>query len=113
MPAPLELETGRMSEAEFLGAVGAQLTEQLGRTIDMAGFGERYFASLKPSRVVRYEVPGVLGFNFMLYDVLAGGASRSLRSDTQGKTHGLSLLRMWVELPDETVLSRRSPRAAC
>ena len=28
----------------------------------------------------------------------------SLRSDTQGKTHGLSLLRMWVDLPDDTVL---------
>ena len=36
--------------------------------------------------MVRYEVSNVLGLNFMLYDVLAGGASRSLRTDSQGKT---------------------------
>jgi hypothetical protein len=58
-----------------------------------------YFAGLGPSRVVRYEVPNVLALNFVLYDVLAGGASRSLRSDTQGKTLALALLQMPVELP--------------
>jgi hypothetical protein len=55
---------------------------------------ERYFAPLKPSRVERYEVPNLRAFNFVLYDVLAGGASRSLRSDTQGKTLALTLLQM-------------------
>jgi putative hydrolase of the HAD superfamily len=44
-----ELETGRLSEAEFLSHIGAQLSEQLGRTIDMEGFGERYFAHLEPN----------------------------------------------------------------
>ncbi len=53
-----------------------------------------YFASLGPTRVVRYEAPNLLGLNFVLYDVLAGGASRSLRSDCQGKTLALALLRM-------------------
>jgi len=57
----------------------------------------RYFASLKPSRVVRYEAPNVLGLNFVLYDVLAGGASRSLRVDTQGKTLAWALLHMEVK----------------
>src|SRR6266481_1282376 len=45
---------------------------------------QRYFASLKPSRVVRY-------------DVLAGGASRSLRVDSQGKTLALALLHMEIK----------------
>ena len=54
----------------------------------------RYFQPLGPSRVVRYEAPNLLALNFVLYDVLAGGASRSLRSDTQGKTLALALLRM-------------------
>lgn len=60
-----------------------------------------YFAALKPSRAERFEAANVRGLNFMLYDVLAGGASRSLRSDTQGKTLALALLRMPVELPEE------------
>jgi len=53
-----------------------------------------YFAALGPSRVVRYEAANLRAFNFMLYDVLAGGASRSLRTDTQGKTLALTLLQM-------------------
>lgn len=58
-----------------------------------------YFAPLEPSSVERYEAANVLGLNFMLRDALAGGASRSLRTDTQGKTFGLALLQMPVELP--------------
>jgi hypothetical protein len=59
-----------------------------------------YFAALRPARVERYEAANVRGFNFVLYDVLAGGASQSLRSDTQGKTLAVGLLRMMVELPE-------------
>jgi putative hydrolase of the HAD superfamily len=44
-----ELETGRMSEAAFLGALGDELTAQLGREVEMHGFGERYFAHLHPN----------------------------------------------------------------
>jgi hypothetical protein len=53
-----------------------------------------YFLLLKPSRVERFEAANVHALNFLLYDVLAGGASRSLRSDNQGKTLALALLRM-------------------
>ena len=59
----------------------------------------RYFKALSPSRVVRYEAPNLLAVNFLLYDVLAGGASRSLRSDTQGKTLALALLAMPIDRP--------------
>jgi putative hydrolase of the HAD superfamily len=44
-----ELETGRLSEPDFLAQIGVQLSAQLGRTIDMDGFGERYFAHLEPN----------------------------------------------------------------
>jgi len=44
-----ELETGRWSERDFLGSLADQLTEQLGRPIDLDGFGERYFANLDPN----------------------------------------------------------------
>jgi hypothetical protein len=53
-----------------------------------------FFRRFGPTRVERFEVPNVFGLNFLLYDVLAGGASRSLRSDNQGKTLALALLRM-------------------
>lgn len=60
-----------------------------------------YFAPLGASRVERFEAPNVRGLNFVLYDALAGGASRSLRTDTQGKTLAVVLLRMEVDVPPE------------
>jgi len=72
---------------------------------------QEFFAPLQPSRVVRYEAPNLHALNFVLYDVLAGGASRSLRSDTQGKALALALLRMKIDQPPglETML-RPAPR---
>jgi hypothetical protein len=53
---------------------------------------QTHFQELGVSRVERYELPNVLALNFVLYDALGGGASRSLRIDTQGKLLGTSLL---------------------
>jgi hypothetical protein len=58
-----------------------------------------YFRPFGPSRVERFEAANLLALNFLLYDVLAGGASRSLRSDSQGKTLALALLRMPLDRP--------------
>lgn len=55
-----------------------------------------FFLDLEPSGVVRYELPNLLAFNFVLTDVLDGGASQSLRLDSQGKTLALQLLNMSV-----------------
>lgn len=60
-----------------------------------------YFATLNHTGVERFEATNVLGLNFLLRDALAGGASRSLRSDTQGKTFALALLQMPVQLPED------------
>ncbi|MFO0876487.1 MAG: hypothetical protein U0840_03860 [Gemmataceae bacterium] len=68
-----------------------------------------YFASLGPSRVERFLAPNVLAVNFVLYDVLAGGASRSLRSDTQGKTLALALLSLPLEPPPANLAALRRP----
>lgn len=59
-----------------------------------------YFSALGPSRVVRYEAANLRALNFVLHDVLAGGASRSLRADSQGKTLALALLQMNIHRPD-------------
>lgn len=50
-------------------------------------------------RVTRYEIPGLHSFNFVVDHALAGGASRSLRLDTQGKALGVVLLEMKVPSP--------------
>jgi putative hydrolase of the HAD superfamily len=44
-----ELECGRMSEADFLARLGAQLSADLGRTVEMHTFSERYFAHMRPN----------------------------------------------------------------
>jgi hypothetical protein len=59
---------------------------------------QRHFQSLGVSRVERFELPKVLALNYLLYDALAGGASRSLRIDTQGKLLGTAILDL--ELPN-------------
>jgi putative hydrolase of the HAD superfamily len=41
-----ELETGRISEEDFLAAVGEALAEELGREVHLRGFGQIYFANL-------------------------------------------------------------------
>lgn len=58
-----------------------------------------YFAALQPTKVERYELPGIRALNFLLRDVLDGGGSRSLRIDSQGKTLGLALLEMPLPSP--------------
>ena len=45
-----ELETGRLSEARFLRVLGEQLSDQLGRPVELHGFGERYFDNLHPNQ---------------------------------------------------------------
>jgi putative hydrolase of the HAD superfamily len=44
-----ELETGRMTEHDFLARLGRALSENLSRKIELHGFGERYFANLHPN----------------------------------------------------------------
>jgi hypothetical protein len=61
----------------------------------------KYFAPMQPSRVERFEAANVWGLNFLLHDILSGGASRSLRIDTQGKTLALTLLQMEIDMPEK------------
>lgn len=58
-----------------------------------------YFLPLRPRQVTRYALPGLRAFNFVLQDVLGGGASRSLRTDSQGKLLGVAILEMPMPAP--------------
>jgi len=44
-----ELETGRLTEAQFVAKLGAALREELGREVDLARFGEAFFEHLRPN----------------------------------------------------------------
>jgi hypothetical protein len=60
-----------------------------------------HFGEIVKGRVERYDLPNLRGLNFILHDSLGGGGSASLKTDAQGKTHGMALLRMMVEVPDD------------
>jgi len=60
-----------------------------------------FFRPLDPDHVERFRMPGIGAYNFVLYNVLAGGASRSLRIDSQGKTLASALLQMTMPTPAE------------
>lgn len=49
-----------------------------------------YFANCRPTKVVRYLLPRLWSLNFLLYNALEGGASQSLRLDSQGKLFGVT-----------------------
>jgi hypothetical protein len=79
-------------------ALAAQLT---------AGRVAAIFASRRPSRVVRYELPRLHAFNFVLDDVLDGGVNASLGLDGHGKGLSFLLLGATVEL-DRALTNRIS-----
>jgi putative hydrolase of the HAD superfamily len=50
-----ELETGRLSEPQFMGALSDELSARRGSRVEMDGFGERYFRHLEPNeRMIEY-----------------------------------------------------------
>ncbi len=50
-----ELETGRLSEARFMGSLSDELSTRRGSRVELDGFGERYFRHLDPNeRMIDY-----------------------------------------------------------
>ena len=62
---------------------------------------KEHFKEICFGDVVRYEAPNLMALNFILHDSLGGGGSESLKTDAQGKTHGLGILYMEVDVPDD------------
>jgi hypothetical protein len=58
---------------------------------------KKHFGDMVKGEVIRYEVPSLQGFNFVLYHALGGGATHSLRLDSLGKSMGSALLRIKIE----------------
>jgi putative hydrolase of the HAD superfamily len=50
-----ELETGRLSEPQFIDGLADELSQRRGSRVDLEGFGERYFHHLQPNdRLIGY-----------------------------------------------------------
>jgi hypothetical protein len=64
-----------------------------------------FFRDRVAGPVVRYELPNLLAFNFLLYHALGGGGTLSLRVDHQGKTLAQGLLTMELDVPDDVLAS--------
>ena len=74
----------------YLPLLRAQLTPQAVKA---------YFAHLVKGEVLRYEVPGIHAFNFVLHEALDGGGMASLRVDPLGKGMAQMLLDMPMLVP--------------
>ena len=76
---------------EFLPLLRAQLT---------SAAVKQYFAHLVLGEVERFEVPGIDGLNFLLYQALGGGGMASLRVDPLAKGYAQMLLDFPVAVPE-------------
>jgi hypothetical protein len=61
---------------------------------------KRYFAKVVKGPVVRYDLPKLKAFNFVMDEALEGGVNDALAVDTHGKSRASILLCMEVEVPE-------------
>lgn len=59
---------------------------------------KEHFGFRNPSSVIRYELPKLMAFNFVIDDLLDGGVNLSLNLDSHGKSLSYWLLSMEVEM---------------
>jgi hypothetical protein len=87
---------------EFVPLLAAQLTAATVRV---------YLSHLVEGEVVRYDWPGLNGWNFVLHRALGGGGVASLRYDPQGKSYAQILMDLPVRVPEAWVRAGRLPGA--
>jgi hypothetical protein len=61
---------------------------------------QQHFKDINFGKVDRYEAPNLRSLNFILHDSLGGGGTETMKTDAQGKVHGLALLHMELDVPD-------------
>ena len=98
-------DKGNHANVGVIAYTGASF-EFLGRYLTEARMAE-YLLPLRPPHVERFELPGILAYNFLLHDILAGGASQSLRTDSQGKVLSAAVLEMLIPAPPNVDEMRR------
>jgi hypothetical protein len=61
----------------------------------------KHFGKLVRGKVMRYALPNLGAFNFVLEETLQGGVNDSLNLDTHGKSRSSVLLAMPIDVPDD------------
>ena len=59
---------------------------------------KKHFNGVVSGDVIRYEIPSLQGFNFVLQGVRKGGVSAALDSDVHGKSLSFGLLDLEIEM---------------
>ncbi|MDO4284142.1 MAG: hypothetical protein Q4C60_02295 [Eubacteriales bacterium] len=62
---------------------------------------KEYFGDMVQGDIVRYPLPELGGFNFVMSHALGGGATMSLRLDSLGKSMGSAVMRLKIRLEGE------------
>jgi hypothetical protein len=62
-----------------------------------------HLSGINAGGVERFEADNMRVLNFLLEDSLGGGGSASLKTDAQGKTHGLAALRLELDVPQDVL----------
>ena len=59
-----------------------------------------FFQGVVKGAIVRYDLPDLKAFNFVMDDALEGGVNDALAVDTHGKSRASILLCMEIDVPD-------------
>jgi hypothetical protein len=59
-----------------------------------------FFGDMVKGEILRYEVPSLHGFNFVMKHALGGGATHSLRLDSLGKSMGSAFMKMKIQIQE-------------
>lgn len=65
---------------------------------------KEHFTGICHGKVERFELPNLHALNFLLHNTLGGGGTVSLKLDAQGKTLSSAMLRMEIDVPDDTAV---------
>jgi hypothetical protein len=57
-----------------------------------------HFGDMVKGEIIRYDIPKLYGFNFVMKHALGGGATHSLRLDSLGKSMGSAIMRMEIDI---------------
>ncbi len=63
---------------------------------------KEHFGPMVKGDIERFELPNLNALNFLLHGALGGGGTMSLMTDAQGKTFSTALLRMYIDVDEET-----------